>query len=183
MRRRGAWRIGMGESNLFSIFYHVSYARSRRRRDSTPSTRQGCSLRRRRRAWTAAQANREEATTAGRGPSPTQAMRQADGPVVLGSPRPLGLPRPGRPGLPASCGAGKARRRPCASLCRQPHIAPFKLGPASTTKKTRVSRSEGSSGRVYKCMAASRGGTAHHLPVLLAKVNRPARRVAVTRAA
>ena len=40
-------------------------------------------------------------------------------------------------------------------------------------KTTRFSRSEGSSGRIYKCMDGPRGGTAHHLPVLLAKVNRP----------
>ena len=90
----------------------------------------------------------------------------------LGSPRPLGLPRPGRTGLPASCGAGEAGRRPCASPCA---AAPINQSVGTFTinyEKNRFSRSEASSGRIYKCTDGSRGGTAHHLPVLLAKVNR-----------
>ena len=94
MRRRGAWRIGMAGSNLFFILPRLD-----------------CPLRRRRR--TSGQA----ATTNGR--SEAASRRGRDRPTVLAA-----LGRSGcfdRPGLPASCGAGRARRRPWASLLRPPN--------------------------------------------------------------
>ena len=128
MRRRGAWRIGTGGSNLFFIYNHAL--------------------------------NHAGFLSGVVGPDAT----------ARGSPRPLGL-RPGRTGLPASCGAGKAGRRPCASPYAAAPSKPVKLGPAiSKTKKARFSRSEASSGRTYKCLAGSRGGAAHNLLALLVKV-------------
>ena len=71
MRRRGAWRIGTGGSNLFFILPRLD-----------------CPLRRRRRA-----SGRAATTTAGRRQAPAA---DATGPPDEAAPRPLGLPPAGR---------------------------------------------------------------------------------------
>ena len=152
--------------------------RSRQRRDSTPSTRQDCPP-----VWSeCATASGRAATTrrrrgGGRLPPRPDAT---DGPPYWAAPGRSGcLGRVGRDSpravAPERLAGGRVR-----PYLRQPQLSQSSLD-CTSTKKTRFSRSEGSSGRVYTCMDGSCGGTAHHLPVLLAKVNRPARRVAVTR--
>ena len=102
---------GVGSEATTATVAHISY-HGTFRGDGAPPMRPRTVLdcprlwRRRRAPGRAARTRRQ------RGGGRLPPRPDATGPPVLGSPRPLGLPRPGRPGLPASCGAGKARRRP-----------------------------------------------------------------------
>ena len=92
-------------------------------------------------------------------------------PAVRGSPRPLGLlGRVGRDSARAVAPERLAGGRVRPIFCGSPNSASDFLTCTSTTKKTRFSRSEGSSGRTYECMDGSRGGTALRLLSLLVKV-------------